>query len=424
LSDGADVAIVGAGAAGLATAIFTARLTPGRKIVLLDGAQSIGAKILVSGGGRCNVTNRSVTAADFWRPASPFVRRVLRSFSVEQTVAFFAECGVRLREEERGKLFPETGKARSVLSGLLAELARLGVELRAGCRVLGIERAPAGFAIRTSQAPLLAHRVVLATGGLSLPKTGSDGAGYGFATSLGHSLVPTTPALAPLLLDHGLAPSGQHLDFHARLSGLSHEAELRVAVTGQKPARIRGPLLWTHFGISGPAALDASRFWHRAQVSGETSRVSLSLLPGEEFAAVESRLLTMASARPAQRLTTALAALLPAALGEAVAAQLAMPAEVTLGRLQREDRRRLVAALLDWPLSVSGSRGYAFAEVTAGGVPLEELDPATLQSRRVPGLHCVGEIIDVDGRIGGFNFQWAWSTAHVAARALAAATAS
>ena len=406
----ADVAVVGAGAAGLATAIFTARRAPGLRIVVLDGARTLGAKILVSGGGRCNVTNAAVTPADFWRPGSSFVRRVLRSFTVEQTVAFFAGLQVRLREEPGGKLFPETNRARTVLSALLEEASRLGVELRPGHRVLGLERGDGGFVVGTAGGPLAARRVVLATGGLSLPKTGSDGAGYGFATALGHSLVPTTPALAPLVLEG---------TFHAPLSGISHDAELRVAAPEQKPVRVRGSLLWTHFGVSGPAALDASRFWHRAQVSGRAARITVSFFPGRDFGAVEAEILEAARARPAQRLTTSLAERLPAALAEAVVSSLGTPGDATLGRLQREDRRRLVAALLEWPLSVRGSRGYGFAEATSGGIPLEEVDPATMESRLAPGLHLVGEILDVDGRIGGFNFQWAWSTAHVAAAALA-----
>ena len=402
--------MVGAGAAGLATAIFTARLEPRLRVVALDGARTLGAKILVSGGGRCNVTNTRVTPADFWRPASPFVARVLRSFDVGRTVAFFAELGVRLREEPGGKLFPETGRARGVLAALLAEAARLGIELRAGQRVLGVEHRDERFVVRTEAGALQARRVVLATGGLSLPRTGSDGAGYGFATALGHSLVPTTPALAPLVLQGG---------FHAPLSGVSHEVELRVAAPPGKPARVRGPLLWTHFGVSGPAALDASRFWHRAALGGRAARVSASFFPGRDFAAVEAELLAQGRARPSARLASALAAALPAAVAEAAAVQLGIPADRTLGRLRREDRRRLVAALVDWPLPVTGSRGYAFAEVTSGGIPLEEVDPASLQSRPCPGLHLVGEILDVDGRIGGFNFQWAWSSAAVAARAVA-----
>lgn len=403
--------MVGAGAAGLATAIFTARLRPGASISALDGARTLGAKILVSGGGRCNVTNSVVGEADFWGGRPAVVRRVLRAFSERDAAAFFREIGVALHEEEGGKLFPDSGRARTVLDALLAEARRLEIQLLAGQRVLDVGRAPDGFLVRTSQECFRARRVVLATGGLSLPKTGSDGAGYRFARDLGHSLVPPTPALAPLLLDGS---------FHAPLAGVSCEAEITVRGDGTRPLRLRGPLLWTHFGISGPVALDASRHWHRARSLGRTVVLSASFLPDADFVMAERRLLDLALERPRAALQNALATLLPASLAAALVKELGADGALPLARLSRERRRQLVRALLEWPLPVRDSRGYGFAEVTAGGVPLTEIDPATMESRKCPGLHLVGEILDVDGRLGGFNFQWAWSTGWIAARGLSA----
>jgi predicted Rossmann fold flavoprotein len=413
VTSSADVAVVGAGAAGLATAIFTARLQPALRVVALDGARSLGAKILVSGGGRCNVTNVQVVPADFWQKGSPLLRRVLRAFTVDETVAFFREIGVALREEPGGKLFPETGRARTVLEALLREAAVRGVSLLTGYRVTRVAREASGFVLETSQGLLRAGRVVLATGGLSLPKSGSDGFGYKVAESLGHSVVSPTPALDPLLLEG---------DFHAPLSGVSHEVEITIAVEGERPVRIAGPLLWTHFGASGPAALNASRFWHRARLRGAPARITAHLLPAlGAFEAIEAHLLAVAAERPRGTLHGTLAALLPASVAAAVLEALGLDPAQTLGQLRREERRRLVSALLAWPLPVRGTRGYNFAEVTAGGVPLAEVDVASMESRRCPGLHLVGEILDVDGRIGGFNFQWAWSSARVAASSLARA---
>ncbi len=414
MSEPADVAIVGAGAAGLATAIFAGRRVPALRTVLLDGARAPGAKILVSGGGRCNVTNVSVAAGDFWTQA-PLVRRVLRAFSSADAASFFGGLGVALHEEESGKLFPDSGRARTVLDALLAEARRVGASVRPGHRVLRAARDAEHFTLETSRGTVEAARVVLATGGLSLPKTGSDGGGYDLARSLGHSLVARSPALDPLLLDGS---------FHAELSGVSHDAEIAVHEAGRKPRRIAGALLWTHFGASGPAALDASRFWHRARLRGSEVELNLSFLPGRDFAAVESQLLSVARERPRLSVEGALAAWLPAAVAAAVATEARLDGGEPIGRLTRDARRGLVRGLLEHRLPVRGTRGYDFAEVTAGGVPLDEVEAGTLESRRCPGLHLVGEILDVDGRLGGFNFQWAWSSGWVAGNAIAAGLAT
>jgi hypothetical protein len=408
------IGIVGAGAAGLATAIFAARRGASGPIVAFDGAARLGAKILVSGGARCNVTNRVVTERDFAGGSANAVRGILRAFPAEETVAFFREIGVALHEEAGGKLFPDSNRARTVLDALLAEARRCGVELRAGQRVHRVARDGEGFRLETSRGEVEATRVVLATGGLSLPKTGSDGGGYRMAVALGHRLVPQTPALVPLVLDG---------DFHAGLAGVSHEAELVVRVEGERRVVRRGSLLWTHFGVSGPVVLDVSRFWHRATEEGRDARISLSLLPGRSFGEVEAALLAQAAANSQGQVKGALGAWLPASVAAAVPGRLGVSGDTRLGQLTRADRRRLVRGLLDWPLSVKGSRGYDYAEVTAGGVPLAEIEPGSMASRRCPGLYLVGEILDVDGRIGGFNFQWAWSTGWIAAGALARGTA-
>jgi predicted Rossmann fold flavoprotein len=376
--------------------------------VALDGATTLGAKILVSGGGRCNVTNTVVTERDFWGGSRHLVRRVLKAFTVDETVGFFRELGVALHEEPGGKLFPDSNRARTVLDALLQEAGRRGVRILTGHRVLALTRDDEGFRIDTSQGTLTARRVVLATGGLSLPKTGSDGLGYRFAAALGHSLVPTTPALAPLVLDG---------DFHAPLSGVSHEVELTMRRGDAKPVTLRGPLLWTHFGVSGPVPMNASRHWLRARLEDEPATVVARLVPGSDPAAIDRRLLTLARESPRQSLRGGLATLLPASVAAAVPSVLGIDPDGGLARLTREQRLRLAKALAEWPLPVRDSRGYSFAEVTAGGVPLDEIDTATMGSRRCPDLHLVGEILDVDGRIGGFNFQWSWSSASVAGKA-------
>jgi predicted Rossmann fold flavoprotein len=405
-----DIAVVGAGAAGLAAAIFIRRLNPSRSVTLLDGAARPGAKILVSGGSRCNVTNVAVSERDFWGGRSTIVRRVLRGFPVQETVAWFASLGVALHEEEHGKLFPDSNRSRDVLDALLREVRSCGATLSGGTRITDVTGRAGRFQLHTSDAVLDANVVVLATGGLSLPKSGSDGAGLSIARRLGHTIVPTTPALAPLTLDVGSAPGAQ---------GVAHDVELSVWVDNALSTRLAGALLWTHFGVSGPVVLDASRHWLRARLDARAVRVTINLCPGETFEQIDARWNSQASRRPRTALQTALAEILPASVATAVLRQLNLQESTILAHLTRPDRRRLTHGLVEWPLAVTGSRGYNYAEATAGGVALDEISPATMESRLCPWLYLIGEMLDVDGRLGGFNFQWAWSSARVAARAIA-----
>jgi hypothetical protein len=412
-----DTAIVGAGAAGLATAIFARRACPSASVLLLESARRPGAKILVSGGGRCNITNSVVRETDFWGGKATIVRRVLKALPVADTVAFFAGLGVPLHDEPGGKLFPDSNRARDVLDALLRGAEDAGATLRCGARAHAIERAHGVFVIATSLGELRARAVVLATGGRSLPKTGSDGTGYQLAAALGHTLVPQTPGLAPLVLDPATAHS-----IHGGLSGVSMDAELKIWIDDALSERLRGSLLWTHFGVSGPLALNASRHWARGSAERRRVRVTLNCYPGRHFDDVDRAWIQAAVARAGATLRTALASDVPDAVAVAMLAALDLPADRQLADLARDDRRRLVHALTDWPLPVTDTRGYNYAEVTAGGVPLTEIDPATMESRVCPGLYFAGEILDADGRIGGFNFQWAWCTAALAGRGVNSTT--
>jgi predicted Rossmann fold flavoprotein len=412
LSSDADVVIVGAGAAGLATAIFAARLAPGLRVRCLDGARKVGAKILVSGGSRCNVTNRVVTERDFWGGSSRVVRNVLRAFTADRAAAFFEELGVRLHEEDDGKLFPDTNRSRTVLDALLHEAARLGVAIESGHRVTGVQRTGDGFALSVNSETVAARAVAIATGGRSLPKTGSDGAGYDLVRALGHGYVETTPALAPLVLSN---------ERHAVRAGVSHLAILSLRVDGRIAVRLEGSLLWTHFGMSGPVVLNLSRHWHRARLATASVEVIVNLLPGESFESLDAWWLEQERERPRAQVATVLATRLPAAVANAWLDLAGITPEQTMAHLGRDDRRRLVRAIVEGPLTVADSRGYGFAEVTAGGIPLDEIEPTTMQSRVCRGLYLVGEILDVDGRLGGFNFQWAWSSGWVAGHAIAKA---
>ncbi|HEV8237722.1 MAG TPA: NAD(P)/FAD-dependent oxidoreductase [Gemmatimonadaceae bacterium] len=406
-----DIAIIGGGAAGLATAIFARRLNPNRSVAVLDGAKKLGAKILVSGGGRCNVTNAVVTEHDFWGGRPTIVRSVLRALTVADTVRFFEEIGVTLHEERGGKLFPDSNKAREVLDALVREAERVGVSILADHRVDGVLLEHGVFTLMTARGSIAANQLVLATGGRSLPKSGSDGTGYDIARMLGHTIVATTPALAPLVLEPD--------EFPRELSGVSHDAELTVWVEDRASIRLHGSLLWTHFGISGPVVLNASRHWARTKLENRRVRLTLNFFPGSSFDAVDSRLVDLVASRPRASIVTLLSTVLPGAVASALTSQLGIDQDASASHLARADRRRLVHGLVAWKLPIADTRGYNYAEATAGGVELTEIDPSTMESRVCSGLYLVGEVLDVDGRIGGFNFQWAWSSAQVAARALA-----
>ncbi len=300
-----------------------------------------------------------------------------------------------LHEEAGGKLFPDSNRARDVLDALLREADRAGVILAADQRVVDIVPAGTAFRVATSRGDINASRVVLAMGGQSLPKSGSDGSGFALAQRLGHTLVPTTPGLVPLTLadqQHGL---------HRELQGVAHAVEL-----------------WTHFGVSGPVTLNMSRHWLRARLEGRRATLTASFTPGQSFEDADGWWTARALERPQTSVHHSLATLVPASLATALLTRLAIDEHTALAHFARGQRRRLVHALVRWPLEVDGSRGYNYAEVTAGGVSLDEIDPSTMASRACPGLFLVGEILDADGRIGGFNFQWAWSSARVCAAAL------
>ena len=384
MSVNCEVAVVGAGAAGLMAAIFAARA--GARVIAFDGAPRIGAKILISGGGRCNVTHDVVSAADFNGNRNQ-IAKVLRSFDVRATVSFFEDLGVSLKREGTGKLFPKSDQARTVLSAILSAARDAGVEIVTSTKIVSIEPA---YLLNGS---IRAERVVLATGGRSVPKTGSDGVGYGIARSLGHTVNDVFPALVPLVVDPA--------HWIPTLSGTSVEVELTVrSPAGRVLHRERGPMLFTHFGISGPAVLDISRHYVGRALSPSESegraesppyvRLVANFLPGETFESLNAKL----------------------AAGESLRGRL--PARLLAILEAPKKRREIVRSIVEHEIPVIRDRGFDYAEVTAGGVPLDEIDTATMESRVEPGLFLCGEILDVDGKIGGYNFQWAWASGRLA----------
>lgn len=411
-SDRADLTIVGGGAAGLAAAIFAAETAPPNyRIVILDSAKTLGAKILVSGGGRCNVTHHQVLPKDF--NGSPnIIRNILSAFDVQATIRWFASLGVELKREPTGKLFPVANSARAVLNALLARCQALNISLLTSRRVTQIipsSDTDRSFQILDPTGQLRCDRVILATGGRSLPRSGSDGSGWEILRHLGHTVTPTHAALVPLVL----APQM----FHAELAGISQEVELSTFVAGKRIDHRTGSLLWTHFGISGPVVMDASRHWTIARESGAEPTLHCNLLPGETFEQVEQWLIQSIGNRPKASMLTHLSDRLTERLAAALLRHAGIDPTSIAAQLSRDSRRTLVHAIIALLLPVTQHRGWNYAEVTAGGVPLSEIDYRTMQSRNIFGLYLAGEVLDCDGRIGGFNFQWAWATGYLAGRA-------
>jgi predicted Rossmann fold flavoprotein len=411
----ADLAIIGGGAAGLATAIFAAQTARESHrdptIVILDGAKTLGAKILVSGGGRCNATHDQVAPDDF-NATRPVVRNILAAFPATATVEWFASLGVELKREETGKLFPIADSARVVLDALLHRCAELGVKIQCTCRVTGISppgNSEPSFVIEHGGESTRASRVVMATGGRSLPRSGSDGSGWDLVKHLGHTVTPTCAALVPLVLAETM--------FHAGLAGIAQDVELRTTLNGKIIDRRQGSLLWTHFGISGPVVMDASRHWVMAHEAGASPQMTCNLLPPENPETIDKWLVEMAASRAKSSVISVLSTRLPERVARAIATHAGIDPATVCGQLPRSVRRALAQSLTALPLPILRHRGWNYAEVTAGGVPLDEISYRTMESRKVPGLYLAGEILDCDGRIGGFNFQWAWATGYLAGRA-------
>ncbi|HNB73958.1 MAG TPA: NAD(P)/FAD-dependent oxidoreductase [Acidobacteriota bacterium] len=400
----ADLVIVGAGAAGLMAAIWAGRTNPHRSIILLDGAKKPGLKILISGGGRCNVTAEYADESAFAGSSRNAIKKVLRSFDVAQTIDFFRKLGVELKREETGKLFPVTDSAQTVWQALLDAANAVNVRIKFPRRVSDIQKTESGFCVSGDWGTIETPTVIIATGGKSLPKTGSDGFGYQLVTALGHGLTERIfPALVPLTLpkDH----------FICGLSGLTVPATLEVhSPTGKKLASFTDSTLCTHFGLSGPSVLDISRYFLDARMDNPDVRLVINWLPEHTLEQLDRELQNPGKG-------TVLGFLrhhLPERLAKALCEFSAVDPALAGHQLTRDQRRMLARNLTQLSLSNVGHRGFDFAEVTAGGVPLSELHLHTMESRLCKGLYLCGEICDVDGRIGGFNFQWAWASGYLA----------
>jgi predicted Rossmann fold flavoprotein len=389
-----DAIIIGGGAAGLMCAATAG--ARGRRVLVVEHANRVGKKILMSGGGRCNFTNLQVSADNYLSANPHFCKSALARYTPADFIALVDRHGIAWHEKELGQLFCDDS-SKQIVCLLLDECAAAGVRIEVDCTIERVERGSDGFRLATTKlGELSCASLIVASGGLSIPSMGASGFGYQLARQFDHSVLPTRAGLVPLTL------SGSHLDDYAGLAGIAMPAEARC-----NGRAFRAGLLLTHRGLSGPAILQISSYW---QPKDELRIDWLPTLDAGDF------LLAQQAARPNAELRTV--------LGEVFVTRFAQRlCERWLGskplkQYRAAELRALAARLHDWPIVASGSEGYRTAEVTLGGVDTRELSSTTMESRKLPGLYFIGEAVDVTGWLGGYNFQWAWASGHAAGEAV------
>ncbi|NKF21314.1 NAD(P)/FAD-dependent oxidoreductase [Solimonas marina] len=385
-----DVIIIGGGAAGLMCAATAG--ARGRRVLVIERANRIGKKILMSGGGRCNFTNLDVAARHYLSANPHFCKSALARYTPADFIALVERHGIAYHEKELGQLFCDES-AKQIVRLLQTECDAAGVRIEVDCEATAVEHDDDGFRLTTSKlGTLRCASLVVASGGLSVPSLGGSGYGYQLARQFGHTVLPTRAGLVPLTL------GGTHLDDFAELSGLALPAETRCGKTA-----FRAGLLFTHRGLSGPAILQISSYWHIRDA------LAIDWLPDLD---AHDYLAEQQQAHPNAELRTALSAVLPTRFAQRLCER--WLGSKPMKQYRPAELRELAARLHDWPIVASGTEGYRTAEVTLGGVDTRELSSSTMASRKLPGLYFIGEVVDVTGWLGGYNFQWAWASGHAA----------
>jgi predicted Rossmann fold flavoprotein len=388
-----DVIVLGAGAAGMMCAIEAGRRE--RRVLLIDHADNPGEKIRISGGGRCNFTNTGTTAENFISANRHFCKSALARYRPAEFIALVERHGIAYHEKELGQLFCDIS-SKQIVAMLLQECADAGVQIEIGCSISEVARLDGRFRLQTSRGPMSAPALVVASGGLSIPSMGASGFGYDLARQFGHRVLPTRAGLVPLTL------SGVHQERLQDLSGLA------LPITASANGRsFSNSMLITHRGVSGPAILQISSYWQPGE------ELQLDLLPQQD--AVDT-LRALQRERPAAELRSVLAEMLPKRFAQRLCEH--WLASKPMRQYGERELRGIGELLQAWPLVASGTEGYRTAEVTLGGVDTDELSSATLESRKVSGLYFIGEVVDVTGWLGGYNFQWAWASGHAAGMAV------
>lgn len=384
-----DVIIIGAGAAGLMCAIEAGKR--GRRVRVLERGATVAEKIRISGGGRCNFTNLHAGPANYLSQNPHFCVSALKRYTQHDFIALLRRHAIAFHEKTLGQLFCD-GSSLQIIDMLLAECRAAGVTIETGCRVTSVTRTADGFAVATNGDSHRATSLVVATGGPSIPKMGATGFGYDLARQFGLNVIAPLPALVPLTFDSTL------LQQTAPLSGISVDA---IVACGK--ARFAEAMLFTHRGLSGPAILQISSYWRAGMA------ITIDMAPGRDVLAL---LKAARTRQPKQNLHTILAEILPKRLAQHVCDSTGINGR--LADLSDKKLGAVAAAVNAWQVTPVGSEGFRTAEVTLGGVDTAELSSKTFEARKVPGLYFIGEVVDVTGHLGGFNFQWAWASGHAA----------
>ena len=388
----ADVLIIGGGAAGLMCA-STAGYA-GKKVIVLEGSNRCGKKILMSGGGRCNFTNIGTSSKNFISQNPHFCKSALARYSPHDFIELVERHGIAYHEKELGQLFCNES-SKQIVKMLLDECQQAGVEVVVDCNIQRIERADC-FVVHSNQGIFFADKLVIASGGLSIPSMGASGFGYDIAKQFGHSIIATRAGLVPFTL------SGKPLEQYAELSGLSLPVSVKTPA-----AEFSNALLFTHRGLSGPAVLQISSYWQL----GET--IEINLLPNIDFAA---HLLVLQQQGHKAELKTVLSELLPKRLAQLLCSDFF--SNKPINQHTHSELKQIAYAIQHWALTPSGTEGYRTAEVTLGGVNTDEISSSSFESKLCPNLYFIGEVLDVTGHLGGYNFQWAWACAQATGKSL------
>ena len=401
-----DVCVIGAGPAGLMSAIFAAQA--GTQVVVIEKNATAGQKLLLTGGGRCNITHTG-TVDDFVRAYGKqgrFLRHCLHEFSPDATRDFFGQIRIATKVDEAGCVFPVSESAGNVQYALLSQCKKVGVQFVFGRGVEGIKKHGAEFVISAGKEVLTAHKVIIATGGASYPATGSTGDGYKLAKSLGHTIIEPKPALVPLITSE---------KWCAELAGISRDNVTISTMIDKKKVSVSGAMIFTYDGISGPAVLDLSRLLADFFPAEKPIGIFIDVIPAMNEAELEKYLMGQLSQYSKKIIANVLFELVPKKLGGLICDQAGIT-DTTASQLKKEQRRKVIQLLKKLPVSIEATAPIEDATITRGGVSTAEIDPKTMQSKICPGLFFAGEIIDVDGPCGGYNLQIAWSTGALAGK--------
>jgi predicted Rossmann fold flavoprotein len=403
------IAVVGGGAAGLVAAVTAARA--GAEVTVFEANDRIGKKILASGNGRCNITNTRLGTGDYFGSDPAFVSFALNEFGFARFKKFCTSIGLLLQTREDGRTYPLSNTAGSVVTALQEQARTLGVTFVCGAPVTRVKQEENGFALQCGETVSDGYdSLLVCTGSEAAPQLGSNGSGYVIAESFGHTLCPTYPSLVALELES---------PFHHKMSGVKQEAEVTLYIDGKAEQKVRGDILFTRYGISGFAILDISREASEALMYFRQVKIGLKLLPDFERQSLGEQIAQLCKSVPDYTIETVLGGLLSAKIVRFLLESCNVGPATKASELSTKTVKKIAGALCDWRFDVSGTHGFKHAEVSGGGVATEEIDPKTMESKKVKGLYFAGEVLDVVGRRGGYNLHFAWASGYLAGRAMA-----